>query len=354
MLTGIARLPLAEHDQSCPPVAKNLCGVGDLFRFMKPVFHHKAVNSPFDDPVVYVRVLRERMAILLDAGDLASLSQRDVQKVRHVLVTHMHIDHFVGFDMLLRILLPRTEPLFLYGPEGLIDCVEGKLRGFTWNLVTHYPIELIVCEVRREEVRRASFRAKERFLRRHLGSAPYGEVLLETELLIVRNVLLAHDVPTLGFAIEEKVHINIDKARLVDRGFPVGPWLSEFKRAIRRGMPDELVDTGTGRYRTGDLTDIYTLTRGQKIAYVMDSSPTPENVASIAEFVRGADTLYIEAYFLDREMDLARERNHLTARLAGSIARRAAVGNVSLLHFSPRYRDCPEAIVEEAMESFRR
>lgn len=320
---------------------------------MKPIFHHKVLNSPFDDPVVYVRVLRERMAILLDAGDIGSLSQREAQKVRHILVTHMHIDHFIGFDMLLRILLPRTEPLNLYGPEGLIDCVEGKLKGFTWNLVTQYPIELIVCEVRREELQRASFRATERFAKRDLGRAPYMEVLLDTDLLTVRNVRLAHDVPTLAYSIEEKVHMNIDKARLAERGLPVGPWLNSFKRAIRLGMPEEVVDTGAGRYRTGDLTDIYALTKGQKIAYVMDSSPTPENIAAISDFVRGADTLFIEAYYLNREIELARQRNHLTACLAGTIARKACVGNLHLLHFSPRYRDCPGALVEEAMESFR-
>src|SRR3989449_3520645 len=49
-------------------------------------------------------------------------------------VSHTHMDHFIGFDRLLRIALGRGKTLRLYGPPGLIANIEGKLRGYTWNL----------------------------------------------------------------------------------------------------------------------------------------------------------------------------------------------------------------------------
>jgi len=44
---------------------------------MKPIFHHKPVNGPFEDPAVFIRILRERRAILFDAGDVSRLSARE-------------------------------------------------------------------------------------------------------------------------------------------------------------------------------------------------------------------------------------------------------------------------------------
>jgi ribonuclease Z len=78
---------------------------------MKPTFHHRPVNGPYEDPALYVRLLRQRRAFLFDAGDISSLSQGDIQKLTDVFVTHTHIDHFIGFDLILRSLLRRERPL---------------------------------------------------------------------------------------------------------------------------------------------------------------------------------------------------------------------------------------------------
>ena len=102
---------------------------------MKPTFHHRLVNNFFEDPCVYVRVLREKRAFLFDLGDISRLSPSDIQKISDVFVTHTHIDHFIGFDILLRALLRRESPLRIFGPANIIGCVEGKLKGYTWNLI---------------------------------------------------------------------------------------------------------------------------------------------------------------------------------------------------------------------------
>ena len=74
----------------------------------------------------------------MDLGDLHTLSPKDILKISHVFVSHTHMDHFLGFDQLLRILLGREKDLFLYGPEGFLKNIEGKLSGYSWNLVQNY------------------------------------------------------------------------------------------------------------------------------------------------------------------------------------------------------------------------
>ncbi len=78
---------------------------------MKPGFHHRLINSYFEDPCLYVRVLREKRAVLFDIGDIRALSTAELYKITDVFVTHTHIDHFIGFDVLLRVILRRNIPL---------------------------------------------------------------------------------------------------------------------------------------------------------------------------------------------------------------------------------------------------
>ena len=62
------------------------------------------------------------------------------------------MDHFIGFDHLLRIFLARELHLDLFGPPGIIANVRGKLAGYTWNLIESYPFTLTVHEVGTEHI----------------------------------------------------------------------------------------------------------------------------------------------------------------------------------------------------------
>ena len=55
---------------------------------------------------------------------------------------------------------------------------------------------------------------------------------------------------------------------------------------------------------------------------------------------------------MEADRERALERNHLTARMAGRIAREAGVKKLVAMHFSPRYRSTPDAPLKEAMEEF--
>ncbi len=321
---------------------------------MKPTFLHRLVNGPFEDPSLFVRLMREKRAILFDIGNISGLSPGDLQKITDVFVSHTHIDHFIGFDMLVRALLRREIPLRVYGPSNIADCVEGKLKGYAWNLIKEYPLKIDVYCVDGDRTISSSFYAENSFRRTENCSTEFNGILLKESPFTVKALLLEHQIPCLAFSIEEEFHINIDKALLNERGLPVGPWLSELKKAIREQRPGETeVAILDMTYTLKELRDIAKMTKGQKISYVTDVSLTDENTGKIIEFVRSSDTLYCEAYFLDKDLNRALQRFHLTAKTTGRIAREAGVNHLVAMHFSPKYRNQAEAPAEEALKEFR-
>jgi ribonuclease Z len=79
---------------------------------------------------------------------------------------------------------------------------------------------------------------------------------------------------------------------------------------------------------------------------------SPENLEKAETLVRHADRLYIEAPFLERDKEIALKKDHLTAKQAGTLARKAGVKRFTLFHFSPRYSDMADELEKEAMEAF--
>ncbi len=326
---------------------------------MKSYFRHRPVNESFEDPCLFVAIARQKRALLFDAGDLHRLAQTELYKVSDLFVTHMHIDHFIGFDTLLRAILRRPAPLRIYGPQGIIEAINGKLRGYTWNLIRSYPLKMEVFEITafkknmtNGQIRHCSFHAENGLKPVDRGCNDFDGYVLKEPFFSVKALNISHGIPVLAYRIDEEVHINIDKAKLVERDIETGPWLSEFKEAILKNDRERTFRAGNKIVSFEEVEDIAMLTEGQRISYVMDVSLERENIESIVDFVKGSDYLYIEAFFLEKDMELAGERNHLTARLAGEIARRAGVKNLIPLHFSLRYKEQPELIIEEAMKAF--
>ena len=327
------------------------------------MLHPMLVNGRTGDPALYIETLFEKHAILFDLGDIAALSPRKVQRLEHVFVSHAHIDHFVGFDRLLRLLVGREKTIRLYGPEGFVDNVHHKLRAYRWNLVDRYLSDLtfVVTEIDSSlATRTVRFRLKAAFVGEPIGGGRIVDGLVCGESTFrVSTAVLEHRTPCLGFAIEEVAHVNVWKNRLAELGLPVGPWLRALKRAVIDERPDDYPIRIGARPATrevelplGRLRDVVTVTPGQKIAYVADAADTPANRKAIIDLVRNADLLFIEAAFAAADAALAAERAHLTTVAAGRIAWDAGVRRVEPFHFSPRYTGEEERMLAEVMAAF--
>ncbi|WP_337287572.1 MBL fold metallo-hydrolase [Candidatus Methylomirabilis sp.] len=330
---------------------------------MTNLFQPRLLNGVFGDPGLYVRLRWERRALLLDLGDLTTQPSAELLKVTDIFVSHTHIDHFIGFDHLLRIVLGRDHTIRLFGPPGLISNVEGKLSGYIWNLVEGYTLAFDVYEISSDKITAARFPCGARFERIDLPpSLPFTGVLVDDPLFRVEAVHLDHKIPCLAFALVEAQRINIDPERLKRLGLLTGPWLTEFKRLVRTDTPDDTVirtpcgdETGEAfrELPFGDLRDkIVTITNGQRLVYVTDTGYSDENRQKIVALAHDADVLFCEAMYLEQDRDCATERHHLTARQAGLLAREANVKELVVFHFSQRYQECPEALYHEAAEAF--
>lgn len=331
---------------------------------MRPSFHSRLINGPFEDPGLYIPFIFENRAVLFDLGDIHALSPRDILKISHVFVTHTHMDHFVGFDRLLRLFLGRNKSLYVYGPQGLLKNVEGKLAGYSWNLVKHYTNRFVlnVTEVRPDMLISARFECQDGFIAtRPIEKWPFGGTLLTEPAATVSTVILDHSLPCLGFSIEEQFHVNIIKDQVLSLGLEIGPWLKSFKTALFNQMDPEsefVVTIGPKKevqktFILGDLSaKIATITLGQKISYIADAGMGDANEKKMVDFAHAADHLFIEAAFLEKDREIAIKKNHLTARQAGTIAAKAGVKQFTIFHFSPRYTGQEHLLQQEAREAF--
>jgi ribonuclease Z len=325
---------------------------------MKPLFHPRLVNDPFGDPALYIDFLFERRAMLFDLGSLAPLSPRQLLKVDHAFVSHTHMDHFVGFDSLLRILLGRERTLHLFGPPGFLDRVEHRLASYTWNLVANYESDFVirVTEAHPDGHRDAAeFRTRSGFRREPGNSTHLGDgLLVDDETFQVRTAFLDHGIPCLAFSLEEKFHVNVWKSGLEELGLPTGPWLREVKYATLRDDPASTpFRVGTREVTLGELKEkVLRIVPGQKVVYVTDATFTAANSAAIVELARGADLLFIEAAFTHEQEKRAAEKRHLTSRQAGLLAREAGVKRLVPFHFSPKHQEEEDVLIREALEAF--
>jgi ribonuclease Z len=319
----------------------------------------RLVNQPFGDPGLFVDFRFGRRALLFDLGELQGLSPRELLRVSHVFISHTHMDHFVGFDRLLRVSLYRPVPIRLVGPPGFIAAVDAKLRAYSWNLLDERSADfaLHVAEVTDcGFVAATLFRAREGFRARPVPAPDLAPgTVLEEEEFRVETAVLDHGIPCLAFAFQEQLRVNVLKEGLAQLGLAPGPWLNDAKRAMRQGASSATpITAGPDRIITlGELAQRALRTGpGQRLAYVVDTGFDPPNLERILALAANADQLFIEAGFLDADRALAAAKRHLTARQAGEIARLAGAARVTPLHFSTRYEHCPEALRQELEAAF--
>lgn len=330
------------------------------------MFSAHLVNDPFGDPGVYIEFKYRRSALLFDLGDLHNLSPRKLLKVNHIFVSHTHMDHFIGFDYLLRVCLGRDRHIALFGPPGFHQQIENKINAYTWNLVENYTNDfaLHVTEVHPDRRAIRHYRCRTAFKPEIEDiNEGFDGTLVENNYFSVRGEFLDHKIPCLAYRFEEKSRVNIKKNVLQEMGLPVGAWLMDLKDRILRGDPDDTPIRVFWKERKeedrekfiplGELkATIVKVTPGQKISYITDAVYNEENSRKIVDLAEASDLMFIEATFLCEDSEKAMQKHHLTARQAGTLARGAGAKRISLFHFSPKYKGCGDLLIDEAMKAF--
>ena len=333
---------------------------------MRPSFHPRLINDPFSDPGLFIPFLFEKRALMFDLGDVSALSPKDLLKISHIFITHTHIDHFIGLDTLIRIFLGRNKALHLFGPPRFLEQLEGKLSGYTWNLVSNYTndFKIIAHEVHPDTVFTNTYACRDRFVSKVKPKARlFSGTILKEPALSVKGTLLDHQIECLGLSLKENFYVNIKKAALKEMGLPMGPWLNHFKNAVYKGVDPQTDFIITWkkhgeiirekRLAMGYLMErIIKISAGQKITYIADALGSDENCARIIELADGSDILFIEAGFMDNDKEMAKKKYHLTAKQAGALARKAGAKQFQLFHFSPRYHGRASELEREALTAF--
>ncbi|WP_051328125.1 ribonuclease Z [Desulfatirhabdium butyrativorans] len=328
--------------------------------------HCRLVNPPTQDPAVFVHFLFQNRGLLFDIGSIEMLSTRDILKISDVFVSHTHMDHFYGFDRLLRVCLGRNKTIRFFGPEGFLHHIEGKLQAYSWDLVGNYPLPfiLVATEVGPGTLRTRTYRCADAFQPHQETHAPWNGSLLWSEPRFdITCAMLDHGIPCLGFALQERFHIHILPEALERLRLKPGPWLVDFKNALYRdpasretiAIPDPENLSKSLTFRMDELSRcIAKISEGMRIGYVTDAVYHPENAEKIRRIIERADLLFIEAAFLEADAGLAFRKHHLTARQAGELAGHAGVREFRLFHFSPRYAGRSKEIENEAQEAYRK
>lgn len=323
---------------------------------MKSTLRPRLLNGQTGDPALLVGLRWHGRAVLIDLGRIDRTPAAVLLGIEAVFVSHTHMDHFMGFDQLLRLFLARDQTLRLYGPDGIADCVQGKLAGYTWNLTDEYRFAIEVTEVSESQMRSWRFPACRRFAREAVGAPrPFDGVVFADSVCTVEAALLDHKIVSMAYAISERTHLNVRPEVLAASGLRPGPWLNRLKAAVRAAAPDGTrIEVAPGVSRTvRELRDeLLIVTPGQKIAYVVDTLFSPANAAKIVRLARGADVFFCEAPFLEEDIEQATRRYHLTAGQAGALARAAGAHRLHVFHFSPRYEGRYGTIVTEAQSEF--
>jgi len=331
------------------------------------MFVARLINDPFSDPGLYVKFKYKSEALLFDLGDLHALMPREILRVSHIFVSHTHMDHFIGFDHVMRICLGRNRHINLFGPPGFIANVEHKLGAYTWNLVENYTNDftLHVTELLLGERKSARYECRRKFhVEANSETEPWheDEPVVDTGRFVVQTAFLDHKIPSLAFSLKETSRVNIMRNLLDERGLPTGNWLLALKEAVLDERPDSTMIAVKGKARAGfvvdterplgELRDLVRVTRGQKIAYIPDAVYHEKNSEKIIALAWESDILFIEATFLHEDARTAAEKYHLTAQQAGLLARAARVKQMKLFHYSPKYKGKGLVLRREADSAF--
>ena len=153
-------------------------------------------------------------------------------------------------------------------------------------------------------------------------------VVHEGDGFYIRAFPLDHTKTCVGYTLEELDRPGeFNPAKANELKVPVGPLWGKLQKG-------ESVQNTEGKVITPDMV-MGEKRSGRKFSFVTDTLYK----SSIAKEVMGSDLLICESMFEDELLDQAKEKKHMTASQAATIARDSNSKRMCMIHYSPRYTD---------------
>jgi ribonuclease Z len=317
----------------------------------------RLVNGSTGDPGLFIDYPGKNDAFLFDAGENGSLDPRQLADLEAVFITHHHIDHFVGFDRILRANLDSDKTLHVFGPPGSIRRVYDRIKSYEYPFFPFMKVVFRVSEVHPGRLCWALLECARRFPEPEVQEMEWkGPVIYETDDLKVECTPVDHTVPCLAFALIEKPGYHPDPERLANGLLRPGAWVEEALALLRSGASaDRVLEVQGGRFTLGQLEEqFFTVSRGSRVTYVTDTAWNEASRPGLLRLARRARVLYCDSYYAQAQAKQAAQHRHMTATHAAELACAARVEELVLMHFASRYAGRYEELVQEAGAIFPR
>jgi len=202
----------------------------------------------------------------------------------------------------------RTEPLEIFGPEGIDEFIAANIKILNFGL--SFPV--LITKINE------------------------GMLVDEKNYSIFASDA-KHGIPAFSFRFDEKDkpgEFFPEKAKAL--GIPEGKLWHELQigNSVEIDGKKTVPSQVTGEKRSG-----------RKIGISGDTRPTDK----LVEFFKNCDYLSFDSTFADELKKKAVEANHSTAKEAAELAEKANVSTLILTHFSARYND-ESVLLKEAKE----
>jgi len=261
---------------------------------------------------IYLQAGKEN--ILIDCGEGIQRQFRKARlnpgKLTRILITHWHGDHTLGIVGLLETLAMAeySKTLKIYGPKG----TKEKIRLFE-TIYGNFKIDLEVYEVS-------------------------GKFIDEKEFFIEAGKMV-HGIPSNAYSFVIKDKRRLDKTKIKKLKIPNSPLLGKLQNG------KDITHEGK-KIKSKDVSYIQ---KGKKISVILD---TLMNETAV-KLAKNSDLVICEASFLSTEKEKIKEYKHLTAKQAGTIAKKSKSKKLCLVHISQRHERNKKEILSDAKQVFK-